>query len=174
MPANPLFDRIADLVNPVAAVVALGLPWLRRPASVERGGGMVVLTLAAIALAYVVRAVDEALRLWPRIGLDYSTHTAVFVAIASSVWQHGRAWRWPSAALGACYAALMVRQGYHSPLDIATTTAALLPATALLWSVATPRRERQDRAAADCPAGQVVPASMCRAHARHQTDRRLT
>jgi hypothetical protein len=131
-----ILDWIADLVNPVLGIVALTLPWLRRPARVRQNALIDALTLAAVAIAYCGQALDAAFHTWPRMGLDYSTHTAVFVASASSVWQHGRGWRLAAIGVGTGYAALMLLQKYHSLLDIASTAAAVLPPIALLWLAA--------------------------------------
>jgi hypothetical protein len=66
-------DAIADAVNPVMGVVVLLFPWLRPPLRVQRALIMDLLTLAAVGLAYAVMAVDAAVGLWGRLGLDYST-----------------------------------------------------------------------------------------------------
>ncbi|MET0499866.1 MAG: hypothetical protein ABW106_16515 [Steroidobacteraceae bacterium] len=129
-------DAIADSVNPTLGVVALLAPWLRRPSTTGRvryALALDALTLLAVAAAYAGQAIDKQLGLWPAAGLDFSTHTAIFVAIASSLWQAGQVWRVAAASLGLAYAMLMVYQRYHSWLDITTTTAAMLPPLILLW-----------------------------------------
>lgn len=131
-------DAIADSINPVFGVAALLMPWLKHFRSIRQGrirqalafDGM---TLASVAIAYALQALDIAGSLWPRAGLDFSTHMAVFVAIAASLWQHGVVWRWTVVALGLAYAALMRVQDYHSAMDIISTSVAILPLLVLLW-----------------------------------------
>jgi hypothetical protein len=126
-------DAIADFVNPTIGVLAFLFPWLRR-----RGARYALmlngLTVLGVVFAYALQAVDAQLRVWPSMGLDYSTHTAVYVAIGSSLWQHGRWLRMAAVVLGGAYAALMLYQRYHSWLDITSTALVMLiPLVALWW-----------------------------------------
>lgn len=129
-------DAIADAVNPVMGVLALLFPWLRPPVCVRRALILDVFTLAAVGLAYAVRAADAAFGLWGGLGLDYSTHTAVYVAIASGLWQHGGAGRVLGAIVGVAYAALMLWQKYHAVLDIVTAAAVMLALLMVFWWLA--------------------------------------
>lgn len=129
-------DAIADSVNPTLGVVALLVPWTRKKGT-RYALALDALTLLAVGLAYALQGVDAQLGIWSGVGLDFSTHTAVFVAIASSLWQHGRASRLAAALLGLTYAALMLFQHYHSWLDITSTAAVTLVPLALLWWWAT-------------------------------------
>jgi hypothetical protein len=135
MQSYDALDHVADSINPLFGVVALALPWLRRPTQARRALLMNALTLAAVALAYCGQLLDAHFQLWPRFGLDYSTHTAVFTAIASSLWQHGRAWQYSIASVGAGYAALMLWQRYHSVMDIVTTAGVMLVVLVFFWAV---------------------------------------
>ena len=126
-------DAIADSINPALGVIALLVPWMRRKGT-RYALALDALTLLAVAVAYAVQTLDSQLGLWSRAGLDFSTHTAVFIAIASSLWQENRAWQFAAALLGFGYAALMLYQHYHSWLDITSTAAVmLLPLTPLWW-----------------------------------------
>lgn len=126
-------DAIADSVNPAVGVLALLLPWLRRT-STRYALVMNGLTVLAVAFAYALQFIDAQLRLWASVNLDYSTHTAVFVAIASSLWQHGRWLRGAVVVLGGAYASLMLYQRYHSWLDITSTAlVVMIPLVALWW-----------------------------------------
>jgi hypothetical protein len=139
-------DQIADSVIPILAAIALALPWLnwfqsKRQSATSthqptRASGALVLTLAtlgAAAIGYLEQSIDNALHLWPQMGLDYSGHTALFAAVASSLWQHGIRWRWASIAIGVAYAALMIYQRYHTLADILTTAAVMIPALWAYW-----------------------------------------
>jgi hypothetical protein len=126
-------DAIADAVNPVMGVVALLFPWLRPSLRVQRALIMDLLTLAAVGLAYAVMAVDASVGLWGRLGLDYSTHAAVYIAIASALWQYGGVGRLLGSIVGVAYAALMLWQKYHAVLDIVATAAVMLSLLMLFW-----------------------------------------
>lgn len=129
-------DAIADAVNPVVGVLALMLPWLRPRIRGQRAFIMDLLTLAAVGLAYAVMALDSAFLPWGRLGLDYSTHAAVYIAIASSLWQQGGMARLTGVIVGAAYAALMLWQKYHSFLDIVTTAVVMaVLLTAFWWAI---------------------------------------
>jgi hypothetical protein len=76
---------------------------------------------------------DLRLSLWPRLGLDYSTHTAVALVLVLflSMNAAGQSMPWLGSLAG--YAWLMTYQGYHSLVDIATTALAVaIPAIGIL------------------------------------------
>lgn len=133
MPSFETLDSIADLINPICGIVALLVPWIKRPRRVRSALTLNALTVVALGSAYLLQALDGATQLWSRLGLDYSTHTAVFIAIASSIWQHGLRWRWSIAGIGLAYAILMRIQDYHSLLDIVSTGAVVVPVLILFW-----------------------------------------
>lgn len=98
---------------------------------------MFQLTIIVLAIAYAFKSLDLWMSLWPRFGLDYSTHTAVTLALTSvmwSFWASGR-WAWVSVSIGYC--ALMRWLGYHTWSDMLTTAAALSPwfALAVRWAI---------------------------------------
>jgi len=126
-------DAIADSINPTLGLVGLLVPWATSKRNSRRALVLNGLMLVAVGIAYAMQGFDSALGVWPHVGLDFSTHTAVFVAIASSLWQHRTVWRWIVAVLGASYATLMVAQSYHSWLDILSTGLAILVPLLLLW-----------------------------------------
>ena len=128
-------DRIADAHNPLlgAAWLALSLaPLVARRWRLALA--RVVLGIACLLVAYGGMWVDDALHLWPRMGLDYSTHTAVALAMVATL--GAVAWRLGAAAGGlfCAYALLMVHQGYHTPGDIfSTALAAGVPVFVVAW-----------------------------------------
>ena len=126
-------DSIADSVNPICGVVALLVPWVKRGRRARAAVALNALTIVAVGLAYLLQALDAATGLWSQLGLDYSTHTAVFIAIASSIWQQGTPWRWGIGGIGMAYTVLMRVQDYHSVLDIVSTGAVIAPLLILLW-----------------------------------------
>lgn len=133
MPSFETLDSIADSINPICGVVALLVPWMKRPTCVRSALTLNALAIVAVGIAYLLQALEGATHLWSRLGLDYSTHTAVFIAIASSIWQYGIPWRWSIAGIGFAYAILMRIQDYHSVLDIVSTGAVMVPFLILFW-----------------------------------------
>lgn len=128
-------DAIADAVNPVMGALALALPWLRPPVRAQRALIMDLFTVMAVGLAYAVVMVDSALGLWGRLGLDYSTHAAVYIAIASALWQHGGVGQLIGGVVGVAYAGLMLWQKYHSFSDIVSTAVVMVAVLMVFWWV---------------------------------------
>jgi hypothetical protein len=95
-----------------------------------------VATLASVALIYLLGAIEKSLGLWAAMGLDYSTHTAVCVAIIVSLWWIDRRARIPATLIGLLYAGLMLYQKYHSVGDIATTAAIIVGSSYLVCAAA--------------------------------------
>lgn len=125
----------ADLVNPALALclIAAGLR-ARAPVRYWIGVG------GGLALVYAVLGLDHALRIWDAWGLDYSTHTALAVSVATSLVRLDRRWLWPVAPALVGYAVLLERLGYHSYADVATAAAVTAPATWLVHRAARKRR----------------------------------
>ena len=123
MPSFKTLDCIADAHNPV-----LGLLWialvLRAFASRRwrTGAWRALFGLYALVVAYGMEQVDIATGAWPRLGLDYSTHTAVAVAMVATLLATSRIGGWLAVVSFALYAPLMLHQGYHGVGDILSTT----------------------------------------------------
>ncbi|MBQ1783863.1 MAG: hypothetical protein II007_09445 [Gammaproteobacteria bacterium] len=83
--------------------------------------------LIAAAIVYGLMLVDLWLGLWPRWGLDYSTHSALAIALVVQLWWLLPRLRWLWLGSLLAYAALMRYQGYHSWGDMVTTALAVLP-----------------------------------------------
>lgn len=126
------WDRIADAVNPTVGVITLALSLaVRRPGNPPRWAQL-LLTLAAVASIYAVGWLDARLGLWSSAGLDYSTHTALHVAIVVSLWMIDRRAGMAGVAIALLYVALMLYQKYHSFADIATSAVVIAP---LAWGI---------------------------------------
>lgn len=120
-------DAIADSVNPILGIIALVWPWLFWRRSWRRAALSVAATLLSVGFAYALAALDGRHGWWPSVGLDFSTHTAVAVALITSlcaikpsIW-----FAWIAMLCG--YVALMLYQGYHTLPDIITTAAVIAP-----------------------------------------------
>lgn len=99
--------------------------------------------IGTLLFSYGLMFVDNAIRLWPGLGLDYSTHTAVALSLvfASCVAFPSK---WKIFALSMlAYAGLMVYQQYHSVLDIASTGAVISLFSFALFKVLFKKRQRE-------------------------------
>jgi hypothetical protein len=127
------WDRIADAVNPTVGVITLALALAVRRAGNPPHWAQLLLTLACVTLVYALGWVDAQLKLWPAVGLDYSSHTGVHVAIVASLWMIDRRFGIAGVVIALLYAALMVYQKYHTILDIASTALAVVPLAVGIW-----------------------------------------
>ncbi len=115
-------DFIADAYTPLLALGCIGfLLWLltKRQWSLFATGVLKIVTGGVIA--YGLMFIDHRLKLWPVLGLDYSTHTAVALVLVMFLCAHLRKTRWLWVMSLVCYALLMLYQRYHTFSDIVTT-----------------------------------------------------
>jgi len=131
-------DHLADAYNPVLAaawllLVGHALVFRRWRAALAR----VALGLGALLVAYGGMWLDDALGVWPSMGLDYSTHAAVALALCAALWVLARRSRIVVAVSLAAYCLLMVYQRYHTPADIASTLLVVaVPMAGVVWCLA--------------------------------------
>lgn len=115
-------DVIADSYTPLLAVIWLGAAlWPlchRQWRTTVRSLGLGV---AAAAIVYGLMFMDLWLGLWPRWELDYSTHSALAIALVVQLWWLLPRQRWLWLISLFAYAGLMRYQGYHSWGDMVTT-----------------------------------------------------
>ena len=131
-------DAVADSFNPLLAIVALACPFLRRPRTLRATIAYYLSTGAAIGFVYLVQAIDNRYRLWPSLGLDYSTHSAFAASLVASMGAFNRRWVVPLVVALLLYFSLELVMRDHGILDI-VTAAALAAISALLLHVATVR-----------------------------------
>jgi hypothetical protein len=132
MPSFETLDAIADSVNPLLGLVALTWPWLRWRGQWRLASLHVVVTLLSVAFAYAITALDHANGWWPSWGLDFSTHTAVCVALIVALCAINLSLAGWWVGVFAAYVALMLYQEYHSVADIVTTALVVAPPVILL------------------------------------------
>ncbi len=130
-----LLDGIADNVNPVLGAFTLLWAWIVRKRSRLGALQSNVATLVAVAVVYAFRAVDIKLKLWPSMGLDYSTHTGVHVAIVVSLWFIDKRAGLIGIGVALAYAALMIYQRYHTAADILSTAVVIAASSIAVWLV---------------------------------------
>ena len=87
--------------------------------------------ICLLSTAYGLMFIDNLLRLWPSVGLDYSTHTAAALAfvIYLTLLKPQLKFLWSISLIAYCV--LMRYQQYHSIADM-ITTAAVFTLTLLL------------------------------------------
>lgn len=133
---------MADVFNPALTLLALAAPRLR---GTWRGWlpalRYVVAGLAGLGLIYGVAALDAHFGLWPAVGLDYSTHMAYAVSLATTIICWDRRWRTLLAVAICGHALLMIVLGFHSPEDLATTAVIATPAAWATMKFLGPRQE---------------------------------
>ena len=123
---------LADLYTPILALAFLYR--LTRAAPAFRPA-LFYSAIINLAIAWGGMFADGFFNLWAEWSLDYSTHTAVALALVASLILSAPAQGifWIISLVG--YALLMVSLGYHSIADIVTTALATgaLMAPAGLW-----------------------------------------
>lgn len=128
MPDYETLDAIADAYTPLLGGLWLILALSPLAQRQWRLAGMrIAFGLATLVVCYSLMFADKALGLWPAVGLDYSTHSAVAiaaVAILCTLLPRGRP-VWLASLLA--YFALMLYQRYHSVADILSTSAIVAP-----------------------------------------------
>jgi hypothetical protein len=120
------WDAIADAYLPFLVVVAAALAL--QPALQHRwrcAFTRLSILCALVGIAYGLMLLDASAQLWKRLGLDYSTHTAVTISMASFLRAYAPKRAAVIAASALLYFALMLYQRYHSATDIVTTAVAV-------------------------------------------------
>ncbi|MBO1317267.1 hypothetical protein [Acanthopleuribacter pedis] len=116
-------DAVADAVFPTLALIALfhigqALAHKRWPLFGFGLAGAVY----GMFTAYGLRYLDILWPHWHRLGLDYSTHTAVVLVTVTLITLMTQKQRWVWPLIAGAYAGLMLYQAYHPLIDIVTTT----------------------------------------------------
>jgi hypothetical protein len=138
-----LLDAIADSFNPLLAILALAMPLTRRPRTLRATALYYLSTGAAIAVVYLVRAIDARQQIWASVGLDFSTHSAFAASLTVSIGAFRRRWLAFLVPLLIAYFCLLMIMRYHGLLDI-LTSASLAAAVALLIQRVSTRMGRAD------------------------------
>lgn len=121
-------DAIADAYIPLLLVIFLiGLvnKFYKSWQNYRVSATYLLFLFGLLSISYGLMLLDKALGLWPAIDLDYSTHTAVALSLVFAICASSPArWMWLAVSM-LTYAVLMLYQGYHSLLDIISTTAVI-------------------------------------------------
>ncbi|PUA27096.1 MAG: hypothetical protein B0W54_19910 [Cellvibrio sp. 79] len=96
-----------------------------------------------LLFSYGLMFIDNAILLWPRFDLDYSTHTAVALSLVFTLCvSFPSGWKFFAISMLA-YAALMLYQRYHSVSDIVSTSAIISVFSFALFKVLFKKRQRK-------------------------------
>ncbi len=85
-----------------------------------------------VFMAYGLMFLDNRYKVWPALGLDYSTHTAVALGLVILLSFNATKLKALWCGSFAAYVLLMLYQRYHTIADIVTTALAVGAPTALL------------------------------------------
>ncbi|MCL1122918.1 hypothetical protein [Shewanella surugensis] len=88
--------------------------------------------LISVMLIYGIMFIDNVFNIWPRLGLDYSTHTALSLVFVTHFSLQSKNQRLIASLSMILYIILMIYQKYHTLLDIFTTSIIVLPFITLL------------------------------------------
>ena len=126
-------ELAADLVNPLLGLcMVLGACWCRCAGKLDHPWRYAIRSATGVGLVYAVSALDRAFGWWSSIRLDFSTHMAVAVSLATSLVVLNRGWVWFALPLLVVYAVWMRQLVYHTPADSLTSGGVSFALTALL------------------------------------------
>ncbi|OZG75178.1 hypothetical protein BTA51_01985 [Hahella sp. CCB-MM4] len=117
-----IIDAICDKVNPLLFLLTTGLlinDLYSR--TFPKARARIGFLLGGLVLVYGFLYLDNQFLIWASFGGDYSTHTAFAIAMGVSISITTRMTKWIIGAL-LLYSLVMLYQGYHSILDIVTTS----------------------------------------------------
>lgn len=124
-------DTIADAYIPL--LVLLVLCFIAKLIIDKQYGRAILFTQSALISAtcvYAIMALDNFFSIWQSFALDYSTHTALALALVLTLFNTkvtNKVWRPTLITSFVAYAALMLYQEYHTLADILSTTIVLAP-----------------------------------------------
>ncbi|WP_298772686.1 hypothetical protein [uncultured Shewanella sp.] len=122
------WDFIADTYIPL-----LGVYFVISVVKISRNRGWInvkqsiVGIIVSIGFIYGLMWLDDTMNIWPRFGLDYSTHTALALVFMVYFSRQSTTKFILATSSMLLYCLLMVYQQYHSIMDILTTSIMTLP-----------------------------------------------
>ena len=132
-----MLDLIADSVNPLLALLAIGVAVFLWRGSWRHGLAYTAATALGIAGIYAVQFADARWSIWSSLGGDYSTHTAFATSLVISMAWWVRQLRVGLAVVWALYLALIVVMRYHGVIDVITAAIVAVAVTVPPHSKAT-------------------------------------
>ncbi|MDM8522244.1 hypothetical protein QUF80_02640 [Desulfococcaceae bacterium HSG8] len=121
-------DFIADLYIPLLALISVfSLVYVWRSKGFSKMLKPAALIVVSVGCVYIVMYADVYFKIWPSLGLDYSTHTALALVFVIYLALNGTKLLIFAIVSMLMYACLMVYQAYHSAADIVTTASVIAP-----------------------------------------------
>ncbi|WP_299003525.1 hypothetical protein [uncultured Shewanella sp.] len=122
------WDFVADTYIPLLGVfftvsminVARNKDWMSLRQSITG-------VLLSTGFIYGLMWLDNIMNIWPRLGLDYSTHTALALVFVVYFSRQSTTKRLLATSSMLLYCLLMLYQQYHSIMDMLTTSIITLP-----------------------------------------------
>ena len=143
MNAFEIRDFIADCYIPLLCIaLLLNLHCLRTTQHIAKFKAGLSLSALSIFTVYFIMYIDLKLHIWPSMKLDYSTHTALSMALIFILLQNGSRYRAALITSFILYLALMRYQHYHSIMDMVSTIAVI---GSLLFFAALVRRSQNSQ-----------------------------
>jgi hypothetical protein len=136
MPDFQTLDKIADAFNPAIGLAWIfGHVWLLIVGPRKSALARFALAIAATVWAYALMAIKNAVDLQDLVGLSYSTHSGVTAAFVLAYWLVGKRIGAAVTVLALLYGALILHQGYHTPLEVIASAAAVTLPGLAAWAV---------------------------------------
>ena len=127
-------DMIADAYIPALVIVSMVvLTASVFTCGMKRKRIEIAALSSAVCIVYSVMLLDNAFKIWPLLGLDYSTHTALALVFVLYLWTKNKTFLLWSLCSFLLYVLLMLYQQYHTVADIFSTVVVLLPVFWLLF-----------------------------------------
>ncbi|HEY8941947.1 MAG TPA: hypothetical protein VIM59_17260 [Cellvibrio sp.] len=137
-------DTIADSYIPVLLVLfvaGLAFKIYQSRANFRAAITHIGFLSGLLVMSYGLMFFDNAVHLWPALGLDYSTHTAVALSLVFALCVSFPS-QWKVFVISILlYALLMLYQRYHSILDIISTSVVIGFFSFLLLNVVVKKRK---------------------------------
>ena len=121
MTTYEIIDTICDAVNPILALISIGfMIQFSIKKEFRKLAISLVFFILCVVLVYGLMLLDNRLHIWPKFSSDYSTHTAVCLALCIAIYVYSQRWIFVSIIF-LLYCILMLIQKYHTILDIVST-----------------------------------------------------
>jgi hypothetical protein len=128
--SQEILGVVADIYIPlIILLIALELIFEERSLAVIKKSlkFRLLLLISMLSIAFGSMAIDNMLKIWPKMGLDYSTHSAVALVLIMFLYLLKLKFCIYYVASLLLYFWLMVELQYHTLLDIFSTMVLILP-----------------------------------------------
>lgn len=121
-----LLAILADAYMPAIALLLAYCLYLTYKESKRFFKGQLFLLTILLFVVYGFMFLDNIYKVWPKMGLDYSTHSALFFALSLCVYTIKSTFKYILGALLFSYFWMLIYLEYHTFLDILSTISVIL------------------------------------------------